>query len=71
MHTVHWTNLSLIPFLASNGDTQLTEVDWGRGLDDVPHTSKLRVLTGMVLLAADIHCDYLQNQDSIFNCCWQ
>ncbi|KAE8076475.1 hypothetical protein FH972_015122 [Carpinus fangiana] len=44
--------LSLIPFLASNGDTQLTEVDWGRGLDDVPHTSKLRVLTGMVLLAA-------------------
>lgn len=55
--------LSLIPFLASNGDIQLTEVDWGRGLDDVPHTSKLRVLTGMVLLAAwYIHCDYLQNE---------
>ncbi|XP_062172773.1 tRNA nucleotidyltransferase cca2 [Alnus glutinosa] len=41
--------LSLIPFLASNGDIQLTEVDWGRGLDDVPHTSKLRVLTGFLL----------------------
>uniref|UniRef100_A0A2N9I770 Uncharacterized protein n=1 Tax=Fagus sylvatica TaxID=28930 RepID=A0A2N9I770_FAGSY len=37
--------LSLIPFLVSDGDIQLIEVDWGKGLDDVPLTSKLRVLT--------------------------
>ncbi|MBA0866023.1 hypothetical protein Goshw_017325, partial [Gossypium schwendimanii] len=37
--------LSLIPSLLSNEDIQLTEVDWGREFDDVPFTSKLRVLT--------------------------
>ncbi|XP_041012281.1 tRNA nucleotidyltransferase cca2 isoform X2 [Juglans microcarpa x Juglans regia] len=41
--------LSLIPFLVSDGDIELIEVDWGRGLDDVPPTSKLRVLTGLLL----------------------
>ncbi|KAB1209078.1 CCA tRNA nucleotidyltransferase, mitochondrial [Morella rubra] len=41
--------LSLIPFLVSNGPAQLPEVDWGRGLDDVPITSRLRVLTGLLL----------------------
>ncbi|KAL0000921.1 hypothetical protein SO802_014702 [Lithocarpus litseifolius] len=40
--------LSLIPFLVSDGNIQPIEVNWGRGLDDVPLTSKLRVLTGMV-----------------------
>jgi hypothetical protein len=38
----------LIPFLSSDGDIQLIEVDWERGLDDVPLNSKLRVLTGVV-----------------------
>ncbi|TYH72748.1 hypothetical protein ES332_D05G276700v1 [Gossypium tomentosum] len=41
--------LSLIPSLLSNEDIQLTEVDWGREFDDVPFTSKLRVLTGFLL----------------------
>jgi len=42
--------LSLIPFLESDGDIELIEVDWGKGLDDVPLNSKLRVLTGMVFI---------------------
>uniref|UniRef100_A0A7N2M9M0 Poly A polymerase head domain-containing protein n=1 Tax=Quercus lobata TaxID=97700 RepID=A0A7N2M9M0_QUELO len=33
--------LSLIPFLVSDGNIQPIEVNWGRGLDDVPLTSKL------------------------------
>lgn len=41
--------LSLITSLLSNEDIQLTEVDWGREFDDVPFTSKLRVLTGFLL----------------------
>ncbi|XP_022718252.1 CCA tRNA nucleotidyltransferase, mitochondrial-like isoform X3 [Durio zibethinus] len=39
--------LSLIPSLLSNEDIQLSEIDWGREIIDVPFTSKLRVLTGM------------------------
>ncbi|PPS11746.1 hypothetical protein GOBAR_AA08891 [Gossypium barbadense] len=39
--------LYLITSLLSNEDIQLTEVDWGREFDDVPFTSKLRVLTGL------------------------
>nr|POE80472.1 isoform cytoplasmic+nuclear of cca trna nucleotidyltransferase, mitochondrial [Quercus suber] len=41
--------LSLIPFLVSEGNIQPIEVNWGRGLDDVPYPSKLRVLTGLLL----------------------
>ncbi|KAM4102996.1 hypothetical protein ACJW30_06G045500 [Castanea mollissima] len=41
--------LSLIPFLVSDGNIQPIEVNWGTGLDDVPLTSKLRVLTGLLL----------------------
>ncbi|XVF63298.1 hypothetical protein PTKIN_Ptkin09bG0076700 [Pterospermum kingtungense] len=41
--------LSLIPALLSNGDIQLMEVEWGREFVDVPVTSKLRVLTGLLL----------------------
>ncbi|XP_039003191.1 tRNA nucleotidyltransferase cca2-like isoform X2 [Hibiscus syriacus] len=41
--------LSLIPSLLSNGDVQITEVDWGKEFVDVPVTSKLRVLTGFLL----------------------
>ncbi|KAB2083357.1 hypothetical protein ES319_A05G261000v1 [Gossypium barbadense] len=41
--------LYLITSLLSNEDIQLTEVDWGREFDDVPFTSKLRVLTGFLL----------------------
>lgn len=48
--------LSLIPFLVSDGDIELIEVDWGRGLDDVPPTSKLRVLTGVVFNL--LHCTF-------------
>lgn len=40
--------LSLIPSL-SNEDIQLTEIDWGKEYVDVPFTSKLRVLTGLLL----------------------
>ncbi|GMY31397.1 tRNA nucleotidyltransferase cca2-like isoform X2 [Fagus crenata] len=49
VHSALHKFLSLIPFLASDGDIQLIEVDWERGLDDVPLTSKLRVLTGLLL----------------------
>ncbi|XP_017984363.1 PREDICTED: putative CCA tRNA nucleotidyltransferase 2 [Theobroma cacao] len=41
--------LSLIPCLLSNGDMQLTKVDWGREFVHVPVSSKLRVLTGFLL----------------------
>ncbi|XVE60770.1 hypothetical protein DITRI_Ditri05aG0154100 [Diplodiscus trichospermus] len=41
--------LSLIPSLLLNEDNQLTEVDWGKEFVDVPVTSKLRVLTGLLL----------------------
>lgn len=42
--------LSLIPFLASNENIQLSEVEWGKEFADVPVTSQLRVLTGMKFL---------------------
>uniref|UniRef100_A0A2N9EF08 Poly A polymerase head domain-containing protein n=1 Tax=Fagus sylvatica TaxID=28930 RepID=A0A2N9EF08_FAGSY len=42
VHSALHKFLSLIPFLSSDGDIQLIEVDWERGLDDVPLTSKLR-----------------------------
>lgn len=41
--------LSLIPAFLSNEDIQVTEVEWGREFVDVPVTSKLRVLTGILL----------------------
>ncbi|KAA8546308.1 hypothetical protein F0562_002953 [Nyssa sinensis] len=41
--------LSLIPFIASNEDIQIAEVDWERETLDVPVASKLRVLAGLLL----------------------
>ncbi|XP_030960076.1 tRNA nucleotidyltransferase cca2-like [Quercus lobata] len=49
LHSALEKFLSLIPFLESDGDIELIEVDWGKGLDDVPLNSKLRVLTGLLL----------------------
>ncbi|XP_048324968.2 CCA tRNA nucleotidyltransferase, mitochondrial isoform X2 [Ziziphus jujuba] len=44
--------LSLIPFLASNENIQLSEVEWGKEFADVPVTSQLRVLTGIYLISS-------------------
>ncbi|OMO83667.1 hypothetical protein CCACVL1_11299 [Corchorus capsularis] len=41
--------LILDSFPLVNDDNQLNEVDWGREVVDVPATSKLRVLTGLLL----------------------
>ncbi|KAF3452429.1 hypothetical protein FNV43_RR02862 [Rhamnella rubrinervis] len=41
--------LSLIPFLASNENVQLSDIEWGKQYADVPVTSQLRVLTGFLL----------------------
>ncbi|OMO88926.1 hypothetical protein CCACVL1_08108 [Corchorus capsularis] len=41
--------LSLIPSLLSNDDKQVNQIDWGSEVVDVPATSKLRVLTGLLL----------------------
>ncbi|EXC29900.1 CCA tRNA nucleotidyltransferase [Morus notabilis] len=40
---------SLIPFLASDDDIQEAKIEWAGDLVDIPVSSKLRVLTGMLL----------------------
>ncbi|KAL5538639.1 hypothetical protein UlMin_042644 [Ulmus minor] len=41
--------LSLIPFLVSNEEIQLSEVEWAGEFVDIPLSSQLRVLTGFLL----------------------
>ncbi|KAL6962004.1 CCA tRNA nucleotidyltransferase [Sarracenia purpurea var. burkii] len=42
--------VSLIPFILSdNDDIRISDLDWGRGILDVPVASKLRILAGLLL----------------------